>query len=74
MIVPFYLRCVNYGKLKKNLEDNRPLLRFLLMFHLLNRLCLPILSHSKDSWLPNHLMDRWPLNLPLLVPLITRFS
>ena len=30
--------------------------------------------HSRDSWLPNHLTDRWPLNLPLLVPPITRSS
>jgi len=73
-IVPSYPRCGRCGSLKPHCEDNMPPLMLPLMWPLLNQLCLPILSPSKDSWLPNHLTDRSPLNLPLLVPLITRSS
>lgn len=70
-IVPSYHRCGRCGSLKPHCKDNMPPLTLPLMWPLLNRLCLPILSPSKDSWLPNHLTDRSPLNLPLLVPPIT---
>ena len=73
-IVPFYHRCDICGSLKPHCEDNMPPLMLPLMWPLLNQRCLPILSLGKDSWLPNHLTDRSPLNLPLLVPLITRSS
>ena len=73
-IVLFYLICDRCGKLKQHLEDNKPPLWFLPMLPLSNQFCLPILSPSKDMWLPNPLKVRWPLNLLHLVPLITKSS
>ena len=73
-IVPFYHRCGKCGNLKPQCEENMPPLMLLLMWPLLNQLCLPIPSLNKDSWLPNRLITRLPLPLPFLVPPITRSS
>ena len=56
-IVPSYHRCGKYESLKPHCTDNMPPLMLPPMWPLPSQLCLPILSLSKDSWLPNHLTD-----------------
>ena len=73
-IVPSYNRCGRCGSPKQYCKDKNSSLLSLPIQHLVNWLCLLILSLSKDLWLSNHLKVRWPCNLLHIVPSITRFS
>lgn len=75
MNIPFYLRCVRYGKLKQlPLEDLDPFLHLLPLLLHHNQECLPILFLIKDMWPPNPHRVLQSLNLHNLVKIITRSS